>query len=150
MSSPGSATVRIDLPHRLFSDWAEGIVWLALAGGFEIVAVPALGLLPGTGLVAGLGTGTLATRAASRCRRRPMALVVDGRRIRVVTAEGRQVFAGSLGGSRVIGPTILVDLVASAPDSRHYRLWITPHDAPAHALQRLARVLRLHGEPLEA
>jgi hypothetical protein len=150
MSSPGSAIVRIDLPHRLLADWAEGIVWLALGVGFELVAVPALGLLPGAGLVACLAAGMLATRAATRCRHPPMALVVDGGRIGVVTAEGTWVFADSLDGSRVIGPTILVDLVAPAPDSRHCRLWITPHDAPAHALHRLARVLRLHGEPLEA
>jgi hypothetical protein len=150
MSSPGSAIVRIDLPGRLLADWADDLVWVALAVAFESVAVPALGLLPGTGLVAGLGTGMLVTRAATRCRPRPMALVVDGRRIGVLTAEGSRVFARSLDGSRVIGPTILVELVAPAPDAGHYRLWITPHDVPARALQRLARVLRLHGGPLEA
>jgi hypothetical protein len=151
MSSPGSAIVRFDVPRWLFADSAGCVVWLALAIALEIVARPALGLPPGSGVLLGVIPGVLATRAATRCRRRPMALVIDGRRIVIVTVDGRPAAVRSLEGSRVIGRTILADLgTAAAPGPRRYRLWVTPHDVPAAALRRLALALRFHGGRPEA
>jgi hypothetical protein len=141
--------VRIDVPRWLFADSVGCIVWLAFAIGLEIVAAPALGLPPGAALLVTAGAGALATRAAIGCRHRPMALVVDGRRIGVLAAVGRPAIEWTPAGSRVLGGTVVIRLGAAASGSRR-TLWMTPYDARAGSLRRLALALRLHAGPLEA
>jgi hypothetical protein len=148
MSSPGSATVRIDLPSWLAVDLPGCAVWLALAVALEHVAAPALGQAPGLLAMATVIGGGLATAAAHR-RHRLLAVILDERRIAgIVTTDGRPVTVTATDASRVMGRTVL--LCGQTAVGGRIRLWIMPYDAPQGSLRRLALALRRHAGSREA
>jgi hypothetical protein len=135
--------VRIDLPRWLLADRAGCLVWLGLAAAVEIVAAPALGMPPGPAFLLVAAAGALATMAAIGCRHRPMALATDGRTIEAVAAAGRPGVEYTAEGSRVMGGSVVVRLKPASPSRWRYSLWITPCDASAGSLRRIALALRL-------
>ena len=135
MSSPGSDVLTIELPARLASDRAVAGLLVAAAASVEAVAAcypdgPAgVGLAVGALLVAWhlwLGRRSALVRTATLGR---------GGEWQLGLADGRQVAAALLPGSRVLGSTVVLRL-------RGGRLtrsaWLTARDLPAVDLRRLA------------
>ena len=135
MSSPGSDVLTIELPARLASDRAVTGLIVAAAIVVEAVVARYPGGQGGIGLAAGM---LLAIWHSWLARRSAMvrAATLDRRgRWHMVLADGRQVAAVLLPGSRILGPTVMLRL-------RGGRLtrsaWLTAGDLPAPDLRRLA------------
>jgi len=135
MSSPGSDVLTIELPARLAPDRAVTGLIVAAAVAVEAVVARYPGGQGGIGLAAGI---LLAIWHSWLARRSAMvrAATLDGRgRWHMVLADGRQVAAVLLPGSRILGPTVVLRL-------RGGRLtrsaWLTAGDLPAPDLRRLA------------
>ena len=135
MSSPGSDVLTIELPARLASDRAVTGLIVAAAVAVETVVARYPGGQGGIGVAAGI---LLATWHSWLARRSAMvqAATLDGRgRWHMVLADGRQVAAVLLPGSRILGPTVVLRI-------RGGRLtrsaWLTSRDLPAPDLRRLA------------
>jgi len=135
MSSPGSDVLTIELPARLASDRAVAGLLVAAAASVEAVAACYPDGPAGTGLAVGvllalwhlwLGRRSALVRIAALDQRGGWQLGL---------ADGRQVAAALLPGSRVLGPTVVLRLGGGRLARS---AWLTPRDLPAAELRRLA------------
>jgi hypothetical protein len=135
MSSPGSDVLTIELPTRLVADRVAAGLLVAAAACVEAVVARYPEGPAGIGLAAGillasshywLGRRSALVRTATLGRAGDWQLGL---------ADGRQVTAALLPGSRVLGPTVVLRL-------RGGRLtrsaWLTTRDLPDVELRRLA------------
>jgi hypothetical protein len=135
MSSPGSDVLTIEFPTRLVSDRAVAGLLVAAAVAVEVVVARYPDGRAGFGLAAGVllalwhswqGRRSARVRAATLDRRGQWQLVL---------ADGRQVAAALLPGSRILGPTVVLRLRGGRMTRS---AWLTAGDLPAPDLRRLA------------
>jgi hypothetical protein len=139
MSSPGSVALTLDLPRRLLSDWIA--IGLCLASGpfLETASDRYPGVPAGVGL--GAGALLLASLWASRVGRPALcrAILAESGAWQLDLADGRQVPATLLPGSRSLGPTLLLRWRTG---ERTVSRWLTGFDVPVADLRRITARLR--------
>lgn len=135
MSSPGSDVLTIELPARLVSDRAVDGLLVAAAACVEAVVARYPEGPAGIGLAAGILLASWHYWLGRRSALVRTATLGRGGDWQLGLADGRQVAAALLPGSRVLGPTVVLRL-------RGGRLtrsaWLTARDLPAVDLRRLA------------
>jgi hypothetical protein len=135
MSSPGSDVLTIELPSRLAADRVAAGLLVAAAACLEAVVARYPGGPAGIGLAAGILLASWQFWLVRRSALVRTATLGRGGDWQLGLADGRQVAAALLPGSRVLGPTVVLRL-------RGGRLtrsaWLTARDLPAVDLRRLA------------
>jgi hypothetical protein len=135
MSSPGSDVLTIELPSRLMADRVAAGLLVAAAACVEAVVARYPEGPAGIGLAAGILLASWHYWLGRRSALVRTATLGRGGDWQLGLADGRQVAAALLPGSRVLGPTVVLRL-------RGGRLtrsaWLTARDLPAVDLRRLA------------
>jgi hypothetical protein len=135
MSSPGSDVLTIELPTRLVADRVAAGLLVAAATCVEAVVARYPEGPAGIGLAAGILLASWHYWLGRRSALVRTATLGRGGDWQLGLADGRQVAAALLPGSRVLGPTVVLRL-------RGGRLtrsaWLTARDLPAVDLRRLA------------
>jgi hypothetical protein len=135
MSSPGSGVLTIELPSRLVADRVAAGLLVAAAACVEAVVARYPEGPAGIGLAAGILLASWHCWLGRRSALVRTATLGRGGDWQLGLADGRQVAAALLPGSRVLGPTVVLRL-------RGGRLtrsaWLTARDLPAVDLRRLA------------
>jgi hypothetical protein len=135
MSSPGSGVLTIELPTRLVADRVAAGLLVAAAACVEAVVARYPEGPAGIGLAAGVLLASWHYWLGRRSALVRTATLGRGGDWQLGLADGRQVAAALLPGSRVLGPTVVLRL-------RGGRLtrsaWLTARDLPAVDLRRLA------------
>ena len=136
MSWPASEAVQIELPGRLLAERLSAYLCIACGafGEAVIARYPELPAGPGALLAALL----LAARVLTR--RRIRALQFSGPcRCEARMVDGRRTECRLGPGTRLLGPTILLDL---EQDGRREAIWLTPLDVGPGSRRRLSLHLR--------
>jgi hypothetical protein len=135
MSSPGSGVLTIELPSRLAADRVAAGLLVAAAACVEVVAARYPEGPAGIGLAAGVLLASWQFWLVCRSALVRTATLGRGGDWQLGLADGRQVAADLLPGSRVLGSTVVLRL-------RGGRLtrsaWLTARDLPTADLRRLA------------
>jgi hypothetical protein len=137
MSSPASDVTRLELPRLLLAEKLGLVLCLACGLLLEILAPRYPGLPQGVGLALGaaLVLAQLGTRAALS------AIEWDaGGQFRVLFRDGRRADGRVGEGTRLLGPTVYLDL--SLPSARPLRVWLLPPELAPSARRRLVLSLR--------
>ncbi|HSQ68525.1 MAG TPA: hypothetical protein VLM41_00455 [Steroidobacteraceae bacterium] len=136
MSWPASEAVQIELPGRLLSERLGASLCIACGVFGEVVIARYPDLPAGPGILA----AALLLAAGHLARRRIRALLFRGPgSCEALLADGRRTECRLGRGTRLLGPTILLDL------ERHGRretIWLTPLDIGPGSRRRLGLYLR--------
>ena len=135
MSSPGSDVLTIELPSRLVADRVAAGLLVAAAACVEAVVASYPEGPAGIGLAAGILLASWHHWLARRSALVRTATLGRGGDWQLGLADGRQVAAALLPGSRVLGPTVVLRLRGG---SLTRSAWLTARDLPAVDLRRLA------------
>lgn len=149
-SSPASVDSSLELPPVTAADLAAGAI-VALATAFLALAVVRSGgSITAATLLLLAGGSIVATQARSwvRSSRRPARRLVacaDGSLW--LHAAGQAPCRATVGGgTRLIGPSVFLDLLAASnPAGKRYRAWLTPMDVPTQAIRRWSVALPRSG-----
>ena len=135
MSSPGSDVLTIELPSRLVADRVAAGLLVAAAACVEAVVARYPEGPAGIGLAAGILLASWHFWLGRRSAVVRTATLRRGGDWQLGLADGRQVAAALMPGSRVLGPTVVLRLRGG----RFARsAWLTARDLPAVDLRRLA------------
>jgi len=137
MSSPASDVTRLELPRLLLAEKLGLTLCLACGLLLEILAPRYPGLPQGVGLALGaaLVLAQLGTRAALS------AIEWDaGGQFRVLFRDGRRADGRVGEGTRLLGPTVYLDL--RLPSACLLRVWLLPPELATSAHRRLVLSLR--------
>jgi hypothetical protein len=135
MSSPGSDVLTIELPPGLAADRVAAGLVVAAAACVEAVVARYPDGPAGIGLAAGILLASWHFWLARRSALVRSATLGRGGDWQLGLADGRQVSAALLPGSRVLGPTVVLRLRGSRLTRS---AWLTARDLPAVELRRLA------------
>jgi len=135
MSSPGSDVLMIEIPSPLASDRAAAGLLVAAAVSVEAVAARYPDGPAGIGLAVGVLLALWHLWLGRRSAMVRTATLGRGGDWQLGLADGRQVAAALLPGSRVLGPTVVLRLGAGHLTRS---AWLTARDLPTVELRRLA------------
>jgi hypothetical protein len=135
MSSPGSDVLTIELPSRLIADRVAAGLLVAAPACVEAVVARYPEGPAGIGLAAGILLASWHYWLGRRSALVRTATLGRGGDWQLGLADGRQVAAALLPGSRVLGPTVVLRLRGG---SLTRSAWLTARDLPAVDLRRLA------------
>lgn len=136
MSWPASEAVQIELPGRLLAERLSAALCIACGAFGEVVIARYPDLPAGPAVLVAM----LLLAAGVLSRRRIRALLFHGPgTCDALLADGRRTECRLGRGTRLLGPTILLDLER---DGRRETIWLTPLDVGAGSRRRLSLYLR--------
>jgi hypothetical protein len=136
MSWPASEAVQIELPGWLLAERLSALLCIVCGAFGEIVIARYPDLPAGPGVLA----GAVLLMAGHLARRRIRTLLFCGPgACEALLADGRRIECRLGRGTRLLGPTILLDLER---DGRREKIWLTPLDVGPGSRRRLNLYLR--------